>query len=132
MESVYLKYNEEAKAKGLAIVSSCGFDSIPADLGVLFTQTSFPKDYIPSSVESFIEISGGEKGLPIHSTTYECIVLGISSQKELSEIRGKIGYPKLTHHGPKLQIRSMPYFENRVNRYAVLFPGSDASVVIPI
>lgn len=32
------KYQETAKASGARIVNSCGFDSIPSDLGVLFTQ----------------------------------------------------------------------------------------------
>lgn len=32
------KYEEKAKASGARIVNSCGFDSIPSDLGVLFLQ----------------------------------------------------------------------------------------------
>lgn len=32
------KYQETAKKSGARIVNSCGFDSIPSDLGVLFTQ----------------------------------------------------------------------------------------------
>ena len=127
---MYYKYDEEAKKQGVAIISACGFDSIPADLGVLFTQQSFPTGYRPSSIESFIEITTtGDKGLPTHATTYECIILGISSQAELAEIRKKINYPKLTTFGPKLPIHTVPCYENRVGKYAVLFPGSDASIV---
>ena len=129
MESIYYKYDEEAKKKGIAIISACGFDSVPADLGVLFTQSSFPSNYVPSSIESFIEITSGKNGLPTHATTYECIILGISSQEELSEVRRKISYPKLKTTGPKLQTRAVPYFEGRLDRYALLFPGSDASIV---
>ncbi len=33
------KYQETAKQSGARIVNSCGFDSIPSDLGVYFTQT---------------------------------------------------------------------------------------------
>lgn len=33
------KYQETAKKSGARIVNSCGFDSIPSDLGVYFTQT---------------------------------------------------------------------------------------------
>ena len=32
------KYNRDAKQSGARIVNSCGFDSIPSDLGVYFTQ----------------------------------------------------------------------------------------------
>lgn len=30
-----LEYNEAAAEKGVYIVSACGFDSIPADIGIL-------------------------------------------------------------------------------------------------
>ena len=33
------KYQDDAKQSGARIVNSCGFDSIPSDLGVYFTQT---------------------------------------------------------------------------------------------
>ena len=37
-----LKYHDEAVSKGIHIVGTCGFDSIPADMGVSFTQENFP------------------------------------------------------------------------------------------
>ena len=36
------KYNEQAKESGVFIVGTCGFDSIPADMGVDYTQKKFP------------------------------------------------------------------------------------------
>merc|ERR1712013_211925 len=33
LETMQLRYHEEAERKGVYIVGSCGFDSIPADLG---------------------------------------------------------------------------------------------------
>ena len=41
LEKMQLLYNEKAREAGLYIVGACGFDSIPADLGVLFTRNSF-------------------------------------------------------------------------------------------
>lgn len=38
MKDMIDRYDETAKASGARIVLSCGFDSIPFDLGVLFTQ----------------------------------------------------------------------------------------------
>ena len=37
-----IKYNEEAKQKGIHIVSACGFDSIPADIGLEILREKFP------------------------------------------------------------------------------------------
>ena len=39
------KYQQTAKDSGARIVNSCGFDSLPSDLGVLFTQNCAQKEH---------------------------------------------------------------------------------------
>lgn len=36
-----LEYHAEASAKGVYVIGSCGFDSIPADLGIIYTKRQF-------------------------------------------------------------------------------------------
>ncbi|MFO0659742.1 MAG: saccharopine dehydrogenase NADP-binding domain-containing protein [Polyangiaceae bacterium] len=60
------RYGAEAKARGLRIVSTCGFDSIPHDLGALFTVNELPKD-VPITVEGFVRGIGGFSGGTWHS-----------------------------------------------------------------
>ena len=36
------KYHEQAEEAGVFIVSACGFDSIPHDVGMRFTEENFP------------------------------------------------------------------------------------------
>jgi short subunit dehydrogenase-like uncharacterized protein len=36
MENIQLQYHKAAEEKGVYAISSCGFDSIPADLGTVF------------------------------------------------------------------------------------------------
>lgn len=43
---MYLKYNEKAAEKGVYVVGSCGFDSIPADMGVLYTRDKLKGDLV--------------------------------------------------------------------------------------
>jgi short subunit dehydrogenase-like uncharacterized protein len=43
LEKMQLKYNEEAYKNGVYIVGSCGFDSVPADFGLIFTQKNFAR-----------------------------------------------------------------------------------------
>jgi len=38
LEGMHLKYNEKAAKKGAYVIGSCGFDSIPANMGVLYTR----------------------------------------------------------------------------------------------
>ena len=35
------KYQQQAKEAGVFVVSACGFDSIPHDVGVRFTEENF-------------------------------------------------------------------------------------------
>lgn len=41
LESMQLNYNSQAAEKGVYVIGSCGFDSIPADMGVLYTRDQF-------------------------------------------------------------------------------------------
>ena len=40
------KYHQQAKEAGVFVVSACGFDSIPCDVGVRFTEENFPGIYL--------------------------------------------------------------------------------------
>lgn len=41
LEGMQLNYHNLASEKGVYIIGSCGFDSIPADMGVLYTKEQF-------------------------------------------------------------------------------------------
>ena len=41
------KYHQQAEEAGVFVVSACGFDSIPQDMGMKFTEDNFPGKYIP-------------------------------------------------------------------------------------
>lgn len=41
LESMQLNYDSQAADKGVYIIGSCGFDSIPSDMGVLYTKDQF-------------------------------------------------------------------------------------------
>ncbi|KAG7254445.1 hypothetical protein CRUP_021035 [Coryphaenoides rupestris] len=52
LESMQLNYHSQAAERGVYIVGSCGFDSIPADMGVLYTRDQFRGTL--TAVESFL------------------------------------------------------------------------------
>lgn len=41
MERMQLEYHEKAKENGVCVVSACGFDSIPSELGLVFVKNEF-------------------------------------------------------------------------------------------
>jgi short subunit dehydrogenase-like uncharacterized protein len=54
-------HDEAARAAGVRIVNCCGFDSIPHDLGALFTVQKLPRNE-PITVEAFVRSTGTFSG----------------------------------------------------------------------
>jgi len=57
MESVAARYDDQARDAGVYIVSACGFDCIPNDLGALLLQKSFNGDL--AYMESYMSVTSG-------------------------------------------------------------------------
>jgi saccharopine dehydrogenase (NAD+, L-glutamate forming) len=66
VDLMYLRYHAVAKASGARLVHSCGFDSIPYDLGALFTVSQLPDD-VPIALRGFGAASGSISGGTFHS-----------------------------------------------------------------
>jgi len=134
MEKMVLEYNELAKEKEVYVVSACGFDSIPADLGTVFFEKTF--DGQVNAVESFMwtkYIGPGtpEKGAALHYGTWESAVYGLAHAFELRELRSKLFKGKLPVIGPRMRERK-PYVSYPIEGktvYCLPFPGADRSVV---
>lgn len=129
LERIQLKYNTEAVEKNLFIIGSCGFDSVPADIGVIFTQNSFKNDL--EYIESYLtfETSG-----PIHMNyaTWESAVYGFASAASLGKIRKELfkkRLPKPDYPAPKHNNRLGYFFDTYLKKYCFNFMGSDKSVV---
>jgi short subunit dehydrogenase-like uncharacterized protein len=63
---MWLRHHAEAERTGARLVHSCGFDSIPYDLGALFTVEQLPEDE-PIRVEAFMRVRGTISGGTYHS-----------------------------------------------------------------
>jgi short subunit dehydrogenase-like uncharacterized protein len=66
VDLMWLRYHEQAERSGARIVHSCGFDSIPYDLGVLYTVNHLPEG-VPLSVDGFVRVSATFSGGTYHS-----------------------------------------------------------------
>ena len=54
------KHHAEAASKGIRIIPSCGYDSVPSDIGAFYTITQFNKPV--SRVDVYHEAQGGASG----------------------------------------------------------------------
>ena len=131
MEKCFLDYHDKAVENNVLILHACAFDSVPADLGALFTMRQYDSMKC-CSIESFLTVEC-PMGLKGHFTTYESAVHGMGDLSALKKIRKEIQIkhkpPVIILSGPKVPRLTSYKFENRVNKYVIPFMGSDASVV---
>jgi short subunit dehydrogenase-like uncharacterized protein len=69
VDRMWLKYHRQAEQSGARLVHSCGFDSIPYDLGTLFTVDQLPEG-VPISVECYVRVGGTFSGGTYHSAIH--------------------------------------------------------------
>ena len=79
MESMVHKYSAAAQQAGVTIVNSCGFDSLPADVGFEAVRARLiEQGATPHTIESFLTLCT-PKGGPGHVTTLESAILGFEN-----------------------------------------------------
>ncbi|XP_036148685.1 saccharopine dehydrogenase-like oxidoreductase [Monomorium pharaonis] len=117
-----LEYNEAAKEAGVYIVSACGFDCIPSDLGIIFTQQKFEGEV--NAIEMYLKwTTNAEKKGPYASYgTYESLLYSACHLMELRELRAKLYTTKLPEFTPKLKKRSVVHRSDVSKGWSVWFP----------
>ncbi|KZC07632.1 PREDICTED: saccharopine dehydrogenase-like oxidoreductase [Dufourea novaeangliae] len=129
IETVQLKYDKEAREAGIYIISACGFDSIPSELGIIFTQDKFNGEV--NTIESYLTTWTTTKvdSARLHYGTYESAVYGIAHHNELHELRSKLYPEKLPPFQPKLKKRGLLH-KSISNGWSMPFPGSDRAIAL--
>ncbi len=69
VDRMWLGYHAQAQRTGARLVHSCGFDSIPYDLGVLYTVMRLPEG-VPLRVQGFVRAGGTFSGGTFHSAVH--------------------------------------------------------------
>ncbi|XP_004578545.2 saccharopine dehydrogenase-like oxidoreductase [Ochotona princeps] len=127
LELMHWKYNEKAAEKGVYIIGSSGFDSIPADLGVIYTRNKMNGTL--TAVESFLTVHSGPEGSCIHDGTWQSAVYGFGDQNNLRKLRKAANLKPVPLVGPKLKKRWPVSYCRELSTYSIPFLGSDMSVV---
>ncbi|KAL0090409.1 saccharopine dehydrogenase [Phycomyces blakesleeanus] len=130
IERMQRTYHDVAVKKNVTIVHSCGFDSVPADLGVLkLKQLYTVNKWTPIHIEGFMKIHAGSSGLRMGYATYESAVNGVGSVELLREIRKVSELPQLPRQsGPRLKFRK-GLRKDKDYGYHVPFLFADPSIV---
>ncbi|KAB0798327.1 lantern saccharopine dehydrogenase-like [Photinus pyralis] len=130
MENMQYKYNRLAAQKGIYIISACGADSIPGDLGVVFLQQNFEGTL--NSVETYLYLDEQEPKTPgplLNFATWESAIEGIGKLPQISALRRKMFKKRIPVYEPRLPLRPQMYKSEVANAWLVPFLGADRAVI---
>jgi short subunit dehydrogenase-like uncharacterized protein len=125
VDRMWLTYHKQAERGGARMVHSCGFDSIPYDLGVQFTVEQLPEG-VPISIDGFMRtkasISGGT-----YQSTIEILSRLRSSSQVARERRRLEGDPA----GRRVRgVSGKPHQDEFAGGWVVPFPSLDPATVL--
>lgn len=125
VDRMWMGYHEQAVASGARIVHSCGFDSIPYDLGVQFTVEQLPEG-VPISIEGFMRVNASISGGTYQSAIE--IASGLRSSAKLGrERRAREGGPT----GRRVKgVSGRPHADEFAGGWVVPFPTIDPQTVL--
>lgn len=129
METMEAKYHDQAFDKGCLVVSACGFDSVPAELGLLFNSRQWVSPSLPNSVEAYVSLES-DRRIVGNFATYESAVLGVANAHVLRHLRrSRPKRPRPQIPGPHPPKGPTIEQQKELGLWAVRLPSADTSVV---
>jgi short subunit dehydrogenase-like uncharacterized protein len=121
VDRMYVRHHAEAAKSGARIVHACGFDSIPHDLGVLFTVEQLPEG-VPLNVRGFVRAGGKPSGGTFHSamTAFTRVRQTQQAHKERRDMESR-------ENGRRVRLVAKPHRE--LGYWAVPMPTIDPQVI---
>src|SRR3954449_1109548 len=121
VDRMYLRHHREAVESGARIVHCCGFDSIPHDLGVLFTVKQLP-DGVPLEVRGYVRAGGKPSGGTFHSA-----MTAFSRARETQRAHKERRQAEGADNGRRVRLEAKPHRE--LGYWAVPMPTIDPQVI---
>ncbi|GAA4669045.1 saccharopine dehydrogenase family protein [Streptomyces youssoufiensis] len=124
VDRTYVRHHERARATGARLVHTCGFDSLPADLGALYTVGLLPRD-VPLRVDGYLRtnatFSGGTLDSALTAASRPLAMVRAARERRRAEPR-PAGRTVRAPLGPVHHSRA-------VRAWGVPLPTIDAQVV---
>ncbi|MFG1681969.1 saccharopine dehydrogenase family protein [Nonomuraea sp. NPDC049269] len=121
VDRMYVRYHRRASTTGAKLVHACGFDSIPYDLGVLFTVGQLP-EHVPLKVSGFLRsemrASGGTRASAMTIISRPLQLLDAAARRRAAE-----------PPPPGRRVSSLPGGLRYVGGWALPMPSLDPQIV---
>uniref|UniRef100_A0A7I4EBM4 Saccharopine dehydrogenase-like C-terminal domain-containing protein n=1 Tax=Physcomitrium patens TaxID=3218 RepID=A0A7I4EBM4_PHYPA len=112
------------------VVSACGYDSIPAEFGVIHNTQQWEPPSVPITVDSYLVLESTGKRIKGNIGTWETLVLGVANQADLQTLRKsrpRRQRPQIPRSSSKKP--GLIHWEGNAGGWAVRLPSADATVV---
>ncbi|KAF5208213.1 Saccharopine dehydrogenase-like oxidoreductase [Thalictrum thalictroides] len=129
MEKMEAFYHEKAMENGSLVISACGFDSIPAEMGYMFNIKQWGSLAAPNKIDAYLNLES-EKSIVGNFGTFESAVLSFANSGKLQELRkSRPSRARLMIPGPRPSKGARIEHQNYIKLYGVKFPSADSTVV---
>ncbi|MGZ4170786.1 MAG: saccharopine dehydrogenase family protein [Solirubrobacteraceae bacterium] len=125
VDLMWLRHHEQAQRTGARLVHSCGFDSIPYDLGALYTVGRLPEG-VPIALEGFVRMGGTFSGGTLHSAVH--IMSRLRQGRQVAEQRKRLeGRPE----GRSVRgVTALPHHDDTAGGWVIPAPTIDPVTVL--
>jgi len=127
VESMQIKYSEEARKNKVYIIGAAGFDSIPCETGIQYLQEKFGGDV--NSIETLLHLKYGSKRLTINFGTFQSIIRHFANEGQLHKIHSQIFTKPMPKSSEPLKSRGTLFYSKDIKKWCIAFPSTDVDVV---
>nr|GME08998.1 probable mitochondrial saccharopine dehydrogenase-like oxidoreductase At5g39410 [Ipomoea batatas] len=121
-------YHDRAVKKGSLVICGCGYDSVPAVLGMMFNSRQWVSPAAPNRMEAYQSMES-DKRVVLNLGSYETLVLAMANKDKLQELRHcrpQIPQPMIPGPPPK---ESIVEHQKEIGLWGVVFPSLDKIAV---
>lgn len=83
MEKIEMDYHAKAVEAGCLVVSACGFDSIPAEIGAIFNSRQWEGVSAPNKINAYLKIESDKGRVVGNIGTFASVVHGVANSKKI-------------------------------------------------
>jgi short subunit dehydrogenase-like uncharacterized protein len=124
VDRMYLDHGKQAEASGARLVHACGFDSIPHDLGALFTVQHLPDDQ-PLRVKGYVTAGGTFSG-----GTFASALTAFSRARQMAAAASQRRKAEPKPEGRRARsVTGTPGYDRAVGKWVLPFPSLDPQVI---
>ena len=125
VDLMYVNHHRQAAETGARMVHACGFDSVPHDLGALFTVELLPEG-VPIDLRGFVSAGGRLSAGTVHSA-----ITGFSRARGAGRVAAE--RKRLEQRPADRTVRGnrpLPYRESELGAWALPLPTIDPQIVL--